>query len=163
MYTKKVPFVDYKHNPRNIEVNFNLEEYEVFKLLVEFQAIFEWQESIKGQNVRELPTEDVMRFFTHLEEIILSAWGVPSDDGLYFRKSGRYDFEDSKLRSAVMNMFLEDPQEANKLIDGLMPKGLQDMVKKADANMAAMAKDPNTEEDLRREIDRLRAQVAPAE
>jgi hypothetical protein len=141
-------------------VHFNLEEREVFKLLVEFQAIFKWQESIKSEEVRELDTVEVIAFYNNLEEILLNAWGVPSEDGLYFRKGGRYDFEESKLFAAVMKMFVEDPKEANALLDGLMPKGLQDMVKKADANMADLAKNPDTDAELRRQIDELRSQLA---
>ena len=158
MYTKSIPFHDFKNKPRNMEVNFNLEEREVFKLLVEFQAIFNWQEKIKGPE-RELETEEVIEFYNNLEEILLSAWGVPSDDGLYFRKSGRYDFEESKLFAACMKMFVEDPKEANDLLDGLMPKGLRDMVKKADANRSELAKNPDNSEELQRELDRLRAEM----
>ena len=37
---------------------------------------------------------------------------------------------------AAMKLFLEDQVEANKLIDGLMPSGLKDLVKAADPNLA---------------------------
>ncbi len=159
MYTKVVPITDFKGKPHNIEVQFNLEEREVFKLLVEFQSIMSWRDSIKGET-RELSTEEVIVFYNNLEEILLSAWGEVSDDGLYFHKRGRYDFEESKVFSAVMKMFLEDPVEANKLIDGLMPKGLQDMVEKADANLAELAKKEGTDNELAKQIELLRAENA---
>lgn len=159
MYTKSVPFTDFHGKPRNQKVNFNLEEREVFKLIVEFQAIFDWQESIKDEDERILDIVEVRAFYNNFEEILLSAWGEPSEDGLHFRKAGRYDFEESKLFAAYMKMCVEDQREANALLDGLMPKGLQDMVKKADANLAALANDPNASESLQAEVARLRAQV----
>lgn len=158
MYTKSVPFRDFNDKPRTQTVHFNLTEREVFKLLAEFKAVFDWQESLKGDE-RELSTAEVIEFYNNFEEILLSAWGEPSEDGLHFRKSGRYDFEESALFAACMVEFVSDPRETSKLIDGLMPKNLQDIVKKADENLALMAKDANNDEDVRAELARLRARV----
>ena len=161
MYTQNVEFDDFFGKKRKQEVHFNLTEHEVFKLLVEFQAIFEWTDKMQKQDPdAETDTREVIEFYNNLEEIILASWGVPDPDGLHFRKGGVYDFRESALFHSCMKMFVEDPAMANKLVDGLMPKGLQEMVKKADANLAALAKDPNTTEDMAAELERLRAQVA---
>ena len=160
MYTKTIPYKNFKGEPRNKQVQFNLTVIETFKLLVEFQAIFAWRERINAEtDMRELPTEEVIEFYNNLEKIILDAYGVMSEDGEQFRKGGRYDFEESALFPAVMEMFLTDQQMAHELVDGLLPKNLQDLVAKADANMAELAKNPETEEELRRQIAALQAQV----
>ncbi len=159
MYTKSIPFKDFNDKPRNQTVHFNLTSREVFKLLVEFKAIFEWQESIKGE-LRDVSTPEVLAFYNNFEEILLTAWGVPSEDGLHFRKAGRYEFEESALFNACMLIYVSDPRETSALLDGLMPKDMQEIVKKADSNMAELANDPSTDDALRKEIERLRAQVA---
>lgn len=163
MYTKKVPYRDFKGNPQNEVVNFNLTEHEVFKLLVEFKAIFDWQDSIKDQDLRSLDTVEVVEFYNNLEEILLSAWGELSDDGKHFRKGGRYDFQESALFHQCMADFVSDPESANKLIDGLMPKGLQDLVKKTSANALKVASDPEATPETQAQVAQLRARLAELE
>lgn len=161
MYTKQIPYKDFNDKPRNQTVQFNLTIIETFKLLVEFQAIFAWRERINAEtDMRELPTEEVIEFYNNLEKIILDAYGVMSEDGLHFRKGGRYDFEESALFPAVMEMFLTDQQMAHELVDGLLPKNLQEIVAKADANLAEMAKNPENTAELQAQIAALQAQVA---
>lgn len=160
MYTKKIPHKNFAGKPRNQEVQFNLTEHEVLKLLIEFKAIFDWQEKIgKEEDERELDTAEVIEFYNHFEEILLTAWGELSDDGDHFRKGGRYEFAESSVFHAAMKLFLEDREEANKLLDGLMPKGLQDLVKAADPSLAELAKNSDNSSDLQSEIARLKAQL----
>jgi ribosomal protein L12E/L44/L45/RPP1/RPP2 len=164
VYTKMVPFKDLNGKPRNIQVNFNLFEREVFKLLAEFQAIFKWQESIKDAEMRDLPTEEVVGFYNNFEEILLSAYGEPSEDGLYFHKGGRrFEFEESAVFNACMVSYVTDPTTTQELLDGLMPKDMQEMVKKADANMAALAASDTSDAVVQAEIEKLRAQLAEAQ
>lgn len=163
MYTKTVPCKKLDGTPANITVHFNLFEREVFKLLVEFKAIFEWQDRIESADIRELPTEDVVEFYNNLEEILLAAYGKPSADGLRFEKGERYEFEDSVAFNAIMTMFVNDPAEANKLIDGLMPKGLQKMIQNTDANIAALISSEDTPDEIRKKIEALQAQLPGSE
>jgi hypothetical protein len=95
VYTKTVPFKDFKGKPRNEVVHFNLSEREVFKLLPELQAVFHWMDSNKEADPRELGVDEVRDFYNEFEAILLEAWGIPSEDGQHFRKSERYDFEES--------------------------------------------------------------------
>lgn len=158
MYTKKIPYKDFAGNARNNEqVQFNLTVPEIPKLLNEFNLIFKWQDSLKG-DVRELSTEEVVEFYTAFEAVLLAAWGEMSEDGRYFRKNGRYDFEESALFAACMMEFLSNPQETGKLIDGIMPEGMEELVRKAEGNMDKIAEDPATTAELRAEIARLKAQ-----
>lgn len=157
MYTKTVPVKDLNDKPRNITVHFNLFEREVFKLLVELKYVFDWHENMKGE-LRELDPADVVEFYNNFEEIVLSGYGVPSADAMEFVKTDRYKFEDSVTFNAIMLMCVSDPTETLKLVEGMMPKGMDKLVKAADENLARAAKDMK-DEDLAAEIARLRAQL----
>lgn len=164
MYIKKIKFEDFFGKTREQEVHFNLTSHEVFKLLVEFQAIFEWTEKMKDRDPDgKTDTAEVIEFYNNVEEIILAAWGQPDPDGLHFRKGGVYDFKESALFHKCMQMFVEDPKQANELVDGLMPKDLQEIVKRADANLAELAKSGTAPENIQAQIDLLLAQRAAAE
>lgn len=159
MYQLKVPYKDLYNKPGNTVVFFNLFEREVFRLLPELQFIMGWIEKQEGEEIRDIPTEEVVRFYTAFEELILESYGVPSADGLQFDKSGTYDFKDSVIFNAVMIMMVEDPKRVAEMLDGLMPKDLQELAKRADSNLSELAKKEDNPEKLREEIDRLRAQL----
>lgn len=163
MYKVNVPFKDLYDKPHTETVHLNLYETEVFKLMREFQLVLNWRESIQSEDLRQLDTGEVIEFYTALEEILLSAFGHPSADGMHFDKSGRYKYQDSPLHNATMLLFITDPAKATEMVDGLMPKGLEDLVLKADENLAALAKKEGTDVDMRRQIDELRLQLAEKE
>lgn len=159
MYTLSVPYIDYKKKVHTVDVSFNLDAREVFKMLPELKSVFEWLDSNKNTDPRELGVEEVTTFYTSFEGILLEAWGEMSEDGLHFRKGGKYDFEESALFNACMVMFVTKPEETAKLLEGILPKELFDMVKKADAGDLASATTAKTTE-MEAEIARLRAQLA---
>lgn len=160
MYTKTIAFRDFKGKARNQTVQFNLETREVFKLLVELNAIFKWRDSLQDEDPRDLSTEEVVDFFNNFEKILLEAWGEMDEDGTHFRKTGRYDFEESKLFAACMDMFVSDIQEVNKLLTDIMPKGMEDMVRKQAESLERMAGDSSNSEELQARIAELQAQLA---
>jgi hypothetical protein len=147
MYTKVIPHKNFKGKPRNQEVQFNLTEHEVLKLLVEFKEIFDWQEQVSKRDPEgEIDTAEVIDFYNNFEAILLAAWGELDESGDHFKKGGVYEFKESSVFHAAMKLFLEDQAEANRLIDGLMPKGLQDMVKKAGGNLEELAEKAKNDE-----------------
>lgn len=160
MYKTTVPYKDFFDKPRNEVIYLNLTETEVFKLMREFKLIANWRQSIQSDELTDLDTAEVIEFYTALEEVLLASYGVPKDDGKRFDKSGRYEFAESALFNATMMMFVTDPGEATKMIDELMPKGLNELVQKADDNLAALAKAEGTDTDMRRQIKELQAQLA---
>jgi hypothetical protein len=96
MYTKSVPHKNFLGKPRTQTVNFNLTTHEFFKLLVEFKAIFDWQERLRDADPDEVTdTAEVIAYYTNFEEILLAAYGVPDESGDHFHKAGRYDFAES--------------------------------------------------------------------
>lgn len=160
MYTLSVPYVDYNKKPRTESVSFNLDAREVFKMLPELQAVFSWLEANqRAAEERTLEVEEVRDFYNNLEYIILEAYGELSQDGKHFRKAGKYEFEESALFNACMVLFVTKPEEATKLLDGILPKELFEMVKNADANDLAKATDTRVTEQ-QAEIERLRAELA---
>lgn len=164
MYTKLVEFNDFFGKKRKQEVHFNLTSHEVFKLLPEFQALFAWTEKVGIQDPDSATeTSEVIEFYNYVEEILLAAWGVPDADGLHFRKGGVYDFKESAQFHELMAQFVANPGEANRLVDGLMPKDLQEIVKTADANLAELAKSGEAPDALQARIDALLAEKAERE
>jgi len=157
-----IPHKNFRGKVRNQEVNFNLTEHEVLKLLVEFKAIFDWQEQVEARDPdAETPTEEVLEFYNNFEEILLAAWGELDESGDHFHKGGRYEFRESSVFHAAMKMFLEDLNEVNELINGLMPEGLKDLVKAADGRLAELAAKSEDGKDpvLQSEVEQLRAQL----
>lgn len=159
MYTINVPFKDYKDRARQQSVTFNLDGREVFKMLPELKSVFDWIESNRDQEVRELTVDEVRSFYNDLEQIILEAWGEMSEDGQYFRKGGKFEFEESALFNACMILFVTKPQEAVKLLEGIMPTELFELVKNANPEQLEEAQNLKlTEQEA--EIIRLKAQIA---
>lgn len=158
MYTITVPFTDYRGKSRSMEVNFNLDAREVFKMLPELKSVFDWLETNRDSDPRELTTEEVSQFYTNFENILLEAYGEMSEDGLHFRKGGRYEFEESALFNACMVLFVTKPDQTVKMLEGILPKELFDMVKNADANQLSSATQSRIAEQ-EAEIARLRAQL----
>lgn len=161
MYEKLIPHKNFKGKVRNQTVHFNLTTHEFFKLLVEFKMIFDWQNKLEGEDPDAVTdTAEVIAYYTNLEEILLAAYGVPDEDGDHFRKAGRYDFAESSLFHATMELFVSDPTEAGKLVNGLMPEGLDELLKKLDANAVAALANEDTPDAMKREIERLRREAA---
>lgn len=159
MYKLAVPYVDYKGKPRNTTVYFNLDGREVFRMLPQLKSVFEWMESNKNAEPRDLSVEEVSSFYTDFEHILLEAWGEMSEDGEHFRKGGKYDFEESALFNACMILFVTKPEETAKLLDGIMPKELFEMVKNADNEQLLAATTQANLSDKDAEIARLKAEL----
>lgn len=158
MYVKdKIPYKNYKQEPKNGRITLNLDEREVFKLLVQFKRMMDWIEGLDQSRVMELPTEEVVAFYDDLETVLLASWGEMSADGEHFRKSGRYEFEESALFNAVMLMFVTDTVEAQKMINDLLPKGMEERVKTAQDNLENSSVPDPEKEAMKAELERLRA------
>lgn len=158
MYTKNIPFKDFKNKPHTSAVQFNLTETEVFKLIGELKAVFDWLDSMQGEE-RTITTEETQKFYTDFEDLLLEAWGEMSDDGMHFRKGGRYDFAESALFNATMLYFLTNPEETTALLEGILPDGMEELARQADEKLVQAGKAAGTDAQ-QAEIDRLRAELA---
>ena len=163
MYAKQLPFHDFNSAPRNTTLHFNLTEPEFIKLLVEIKAIYDWQEKIDTEDTFKLDTAEVVEFYNNFEEIVLAAYGVPSEDGLYFDKSGKYRFAESAAFAAYLVETLSDRTELERFMSKVLPKGMDKIIKAADANAIAAIASDTTSESAKAEIERLRAALAQAQ
>jgi hypothetical protein len=162
LYTKKVPYKDLYDKPQNDTIYFHLFEREVFKLMAELQAVFTFIEKRQQEEeFRTLATDEMIEFYNNFENIVLAAYGTPVNDGLGFDHSDRYKFEDSACFNAYMVMCLTDPNETAQLINGIIPDGLEDIIRTADENLIKAAKEADSET-TQAEIASLRAQLAEA-
>jgi len=159
VYTKKLPFKDFNNQPRNTTLTFNLTEREVFKLMVEFKFIFDWRDRIDVEDLIDVDPADVVEFYNNFEEIVLSAYGVMSQDGLYFDKTGKFKFEESAMFAAYMVETLRDLTEINRFLEGVLPKGMEDLVKAADESLAVAAANSENPAELRAQLAALQAQI----
>lgn len=161
MYTVEIEYEDYKKRVRKTSVSFNLDSREVFKMLPELKTTFEWLESNKAEEPRDLSVEEVSNFYTNFENILLEAWGEMSEDGLSFRKGGKYEFEETALFNACMWRFVTKPQDTVKLLEGILPAEMFQMVQNADESQIAAARAAAKDSDKVKdeEIARLRAQL----
>jgi len=159
LYTLSVDYKDYKGRTHNgTKVSFNLDAREVFKMLPELKSTFDWLESNKQSDPRELSVEEVSDFYNNFEGILLTAWGEMSEDGQTFRKGGKYEFEETALFNACMVKFVTQPQETVKLLEGVLPPEMFEMVKKADSDQISAAKQSDTAE-MEAELAALRAKL----
>lgn len=162
MYTLSVPYTDYKGKAKRETVYFNLDAREVFKNLPQLKSVFDWLESNKNAEARELSVQEVSDFYNDLEDLLLKGWGEMSEDGEHFRKSGKYDFEESALFNACMVLFVTKPEEAVKLLEGMLPPELQTMIKNADDATVEAAVRSRVDE-KQAEIDRLKQELSARE
>ena len=164
-YSLRVPYKNFKGDPRTATVHFNLTEREIFKLQSEFNMMFTWRDELQG-DPRDLDPQEVIPYFTAFEEVLLTAWGEPSGDGEHFRKGGRYDFEESALFNATLMMFVKDPALVVKFLEEIVPKDIEETLKQQAENIKKL-EDANPEAasggqssaEMQAEIERLRAQI----
>lgn len=160
MYTKRIPFKDLNGKPQNGTVNFYFFEREVFGNIVSLQSLFKFIEDSEGPE-RQLAARDVQEFYTNLEEVLLNAWCIPSADGQSLDRDGRYEFEKTALFNGTMVYFLEAPTEIGELLQKIMPEGMDNIVKKAEENIAKAASEAETPETAAR-IRQLEEQLKSA-
>lgn len=158
MYTKSVPFKDLNKKPRNVTLTFHLFEREVFKLLVELKYLIDWAERAQREDLRTLDPAEVVELYNNFEEVVLSAYGTPIDDGQGFDHDGRFAFEKTAAFNAFMVMCVKDPSEVGKFVQAILPEGMEDLVKAADENMLKQAEEADNAT-LRAQIEELRGQL----
>lgn len=159
MYSLTVPYKNYKNQPRNKTVTFHLDPPDIMKLSSEFNLVFNWRDEMKN-DPRDLAPEEVIPYFTAFEEILLSCWGELSEDGEHFRRGGRYDFEESACFKAALMMFVTDPGMIVNFLDGVVPKDMEEVLKKQQENISKLESgEPGTND----ENAALRARLAALE
>lgn len=164
MYSKIVPYKDFKGNPRNDKLELHLSESDVMDNLVLLGRLFKWLEKVEGGPARTLDgsSEEMQTFFRDLKEVILTAYGETSEDGKRFSRSGRFDFEESALFNATIMMFITDIPEATKMLNGLVPEGFAELAKQQSESLEKAKQDPNITDEAKARIEALEKELAAA-
>lgn len=128
MFEKEIKFKDFFGNERTEKRYFNLSEAEIMDK--QFDKDSDFSQLIQGI----ANTKDQQKLGKLFKEIILSSYGEPSPDGIYFEKNKaiRDKFENSALYNALYTELLFDADKASEFINKVVPvDNLQAIIKKA--------------------------------
>lgn len=130
MFEKEIKFKDFFGNDRTEKRYFNLSEAEIMDK--QFDRDSDFSQLIQGI----ANTKDQQKLGKLFKEIILSSYGEPSADGIYFEKNKeiRDRFENSALYNALYTELLFDADKASEFINKVIPvESLQKLIEKANA------------------------------
>ena len=118
MLVKKVSYVDFKGNTREEELYFNLTKAEVAEMELSHKGGL----STKIERiVAAQDTEEIIKLF---KDLILTAYGVISDDGRRFIKTPelREEFAQTQAYSDLFMELAADADAAAKFVNAITPK-----------------------------------------
>ena len=126
MYKKPITYVDYNGKSRTEDFYFNLNKVECTKLQLSTKEGY-------GNYIKKIvEAEDASAIFDVFNEIILTSYGVKSEDGKFFRKTPelQLEFSQSPAYEALFVEIATNPDEAEKFIKAVMPSDLLSQVAK---------------------------------
>lgn len=129
MLKKTITYTDYDGNERTEDKYFNFNKPE----------LIEWQASEAGgleKKIEKISQEqDVAKIIELMKEIIQKSYGVKSDDGKRFIKNQEVldEFMQSEAYSELFMELATDANAAADFINGILPAGLAEEVKKIEA------------------------------
>lgn len=118
MLKKTITYVDYNDVERTEDFYFNLSQAEITEM--ELGTTGGLSEKLK----KIVETKDQPQIIRMFKEIVLSSYGVKSDDGRRFIKSPELSAEFSQTE-AYSELYMElatDAQKAAEFINGIVPK-----------------------------------------
>lgn len=136
MFKKTVSYTDFNDQPQTKTLYFNLTKSEVIEMETEGETSF--SEDLK-KIINEKNGKDIMRV---IKKIILTSYGVKSEDGQSFRKSKEIteEFEQSAVYDALFMELCTNAEAASEFITRVMP--LSDEQRKQVAEEAKQYKLP---------------------
>ena len=140
MIKKTISYTDYDGNQRTDDYYFNMSKPE----------LIEWQASETGgldKKIERISKEqDVKKVIELMKEIIQMSYGVKSDDGKRFIKNQEVldEFMQSEAYSELFMELATDADKAAEFINGILPAGLADEVKKLEAAGATVVEMPKS-------------------
>lgn len=129
MIKKTITYTDYDGNERTEDKYFNLSKPE----LIEMQASEVGGLEKKIEKISQ--EQDIKKIIELMKEIIQKSYGVKSDDGKRFIKNQELldEFMQSEAYSELFMELATDADAASEFINGILPKGLVEEVKKLEA------------------------------
>lgn len=120
MIKKTITFEDFNGNPQTEDYYFNLSKLEIVEMELKFP------EGLEGYIQKITETESGVEAYKLFKEIILSSYGVKSQDGKRFEKSEelRLSFEQSPALAELIFEFLSNADAGAEFVKGILPAAL---------------------------------------
>ena len=130
MFVKKIKFTDFLGREREQEYFFHMSEADAYKLDLKTTGGLERKLRTMTEN------QDIPAFATMLDNIILSCYGVISDDGVSFIKDEQATkrFAQSNAYSILFKELVTDGNKCIEFIKGVLPQNMQDRINEAIKN-----------------------------
>ena len=118
MYKKTITYEDFNGNTRTEDFYFNLTRSELIKLEVGRDG------GLDTYLQKIVDAKDAPEIMDAFENIILSSYGVKSDDGRTFKKSKEIsaDFANTNAYDKLYTELCTDSDAAAAFVNGIMPK-----------------------------------------
>lgn len=139
MIKKTITYEDYEGNQRTEDFYFNLSKPELIEMQVSETGGLE-------KKIEKITQEqDIKKIIELMKDIIKRSYGVKSDDGKRFIKNEEIlaDFMQSEAYSELFMSLATDANAASEFINGILPKGLAEEVKKIEANKSTVVDMPS--------------------
>lgn len=133
MYKETITYTDFGGVERTEDYRFHLSKAELVKMELMTKGTFT---DMLQRIINAKDTPDIIR---ELHELLVSSYGIQSEDGRFFRKSPeiRADFENSEPYSIMFMKLISDDETAARFIQGIMP---EDVVQAAAVDIEEMRK-----------------------
>lgn len=133
MYKETITYTDFSGVERTEDYRFHLSKAELIKMELMTKGTFT---DMLQRIINAKDTPDIIR---EIHELLVSSYGIQSEDGRFFRKSPeiRADFENSEPYSIMFMKLISDDETAARFIQGIMP---EDLVKAAAVDIEEMRK-----------------------
>lgn len=119
MIKQPITYVDFNGEERTEDFYFHLSMPEVVRLEAKIGA------SLDEHSKKLAKDKDLDGMITFLENVVLSAYGIKSEDGRSFKKNEdlRSEFENSNAYAELFQMLLTQPELASKFGAGVADNG----------------------------------------
>ena len=133
MLKRSITYDDYNGNSVTEDFYFNFTKLELIELDVKFDG------GLEGQIKRLTNTQNGKDAYYMFKDIVLSAYGIKSEDGKRFVKTPEItaDFEASPALAELIIGFLENPQDGASFLEACLPAKLVEAAKNAAADKAS--------------------------
>ena len=118
MYKKTITYTDLNGKERTEDHYFNINKAELSMLE------YKYPEGMDNYLKDVIDREDKVKMMEFFHELILSAYGVKTEDGKHFEKNAdlRHKFETSEAFSEIFYSIFSDEKEMDRFVKSVMPK-----------------------------------------
>lgn len=138
MIKKTVTYEDFDGNQRTEDFYFNLTKAELTEMEMSLNGGLS---QLLSKIIHENDNAKIIEYF---KKIVIGSYGQKSLDGRLFIKNEqlREEFASSAAYSEIFMELASDADKASEFVNGIMPKGLDEEIKKADNIHALPGKAP---------------------